>query len=133
MTGPMVITIPDYAVKLMEDRCRSHELTALAAQWCVADTEKRLAKSEAKSRKLEADKDTDWWTDAQIAAWRGESLSTFRRKLPELEAAGFPLKRGRKRYVPAIKAWAMEGDEANETHEEQASAAIERHRLTLVR
>ncbi len=133
MTGPMVITIPEYAALLLEDRCRSHELTALAAQWCVADTEKRLAKSEAKSRKLEADKDTDWWTDAQIAAWRGESLSTFRRKLPELEAAGFPLKRGRKRYVPAIKAWAMMGDEANETHEEQASAAIERHRLTLVR
>ena len=95
--------------------------------------ERRLAKSEAKLEAELALKDADWWTDAQIAAWRDESKSTFRRKLPELEADGFPRKRGRKRYVPAIKAWAMEKDEANETHEEQASAAIERHRLTLVR
>ncbi len=95
--------------------------------------EKRLAKSEAKLAAELALKDADWWTDTQIATWRGESESTFRRKLPELEAAGFPLKRGRKRYVPAVKAWAMEKEGANETHEEQALAAIERHRLTLVR
>jgi hypothetical protein len=75
----------------------------------------------------------DWATDAEVAAWRGESVSTFRRKVPELEAAGFPPRRGRKRYMPAIKAWALKEAEDEQTHEEQALAAIERHRLTLVR
>ena len=77
-----------------------------------------------------------WMTDAEVAAWRGESVSAFRRKLPELEAAGFPPKRGGKRYRPAIEQWALkeaEDEDEEATCEEQASAAIERHRLTLVR
>ena len=106
-----------------------------ALKWmkrCIQEQDMRLA-LEDKRLALE-DKQQDWWTDAQIAAWRKESDSTFRRKLAELEANGFPLKQGGKRYVPAIKAWAMKEGEANETtFEEQASAAIERHRLTLVR
>ena len=89
----------------------------------------RKALAEKESIKL----DGDWWTDAQCAAWRGESDSTFRRKLPALEAAGFPQKQGGKRYAPAIKAWAMEEGTNETTAEEEALAAIERHRLTLVR
>ena len=75
----------------------------------------------------------DWVADKDVAAWRGESESTFRRKLPELEADGLPPKKGGKRYMPAIKAWAMEEKDEESTDEEQALAAIERHRLTLVR
>ena len=73
--------------------------------------EKRLATSEAKNLKLEAELAADWDTLGGLAKWLGVTPKTVKKKLPAMYAAGFPHPNPAtgKWYRPGSKKWAENG------------------------
>lgn len=74
---------------------------------------------------------SDWLTKQELRGWLGMSPSTFRRRLPELQAEGFPQPRAGRWYLPALDDWARRSAETETFDEtiEQWSAGL--HAISL--